>query len=70
MYNILTYKKRESLILQLKTERDKKGVSRINAVFFLMKAGRPPQIARALFLGEDANKFLCGYLSYGEEKRL
>jgi transposase len=68
MYKILTVEKRDSLVLQLKTERDKRVAYRINTVLLSDEGWTPPQIARALFLGEGA---IRDYLeAYREEERL
>ena len=68
MYKILTVEKRDSLVFQLKSERDKKVAYRINTVLLSDDGWTPPQIAQALFLGEGAVR---DYLeAYKEEERL
>jgi len=68
MYKILTVEKRNSLVLQLKRERDRKVAYRINAVLLSDEGWTSPQIARALFLGEETVR---DYLkAYQEEERL
>jgi transposase len=68
MYKLLTVEKRVSLVLRLKTERDRKVAYRINAVLLSDEGWTCPQIARALFLGEDTVR---NYLKiYQEEERL
>jgi transposase len=68
MYKILTVEKRDSLVLRLKTERDRKVAYRINVVLLSDEGWTSPKIARALFLGEDAVR---DYLEiYQEEERL
>lgn len=68
MYKILTVEKRASLVLRLKTEQDRKVAYRINAVLLSDEGWTCPQIARALFLGEDTVR---NYLEiYQEEERL
>jgi hypothetical protein len=53
MYNQLTTEKRNSLVLQLKTERDKRVAYRISAVLLLMKVW-------ALFLDEETSTPFVG----------
>lgn len=68
MYKILTVEKRNSLVLQLKRERDRKVAYRINAVLLSDEGWTPPQIAQALFLGEETVR---DYLkAYQQEERL
>jgi transposase len=68
MYKILTSEKRESLVFQLKSERDKKVAYRINSVLLFDEGWSCSQIARALFLGEDAIRRYVE--SYEAEERL
>ena len=65
MYNKLTIENRDSLVLQLKTERDKRVAYCINAVLLSDEGWGPAQIARALFLDEET---IRRYLSAYEEE--
>lgn len=68
MYTKLTTEKKNSLVLQLKTERDKRVAYRINAVLISDEGWSLMQIAQALFLDEET---IRRYLSaYEEENRL